>query len=111
MRCGKPSSRARNFTKVPRPIHHFKAYRTKNDVEMFLSDEIEYKMYCDQQMQNEAIFMNVANSRQILAFRSNNDCTEHFADLCLQKCVEESLDQLSKKRYYNSKFSDIHFLD
>ena len=48
--CGKPSSRARNFTKVPKPIHHFKAYRTKNDVEMFLTGEIEHKMYCDQQM-------------------------------------------------------------
>ena len=66
----KPSSRARNFTKVPKPIHHFKAYRTKNDVEMFLTGEIEYKMYCDQQMQNEAIFINAANSRRILAFRS-----------------------------------------
>ena len=41
MRCGRPSSRARDFTKVPKPIHHFKAYRTKNDVEMFLTGEIE----------------------------------------------------------------------
>ena len=70
MRCGKPPSRARNFTKVPKPIHHFKAYRTKNDVEMFLTGEIEYKMYCHQQMQNEAIFINAANSRRILAIRS-----------------------------------------
>ena len=37
---------------------------------MFLTGEIEYKMYCDQQMQNEAIFINAANSRRILAFRS-----------------------------------------
>ena len=37
---------------------------------MFLTGEIEYKMYCDQQLQNEAIFMNAANSRRILAFRS-----------------------------------------
>ena len=70
MRCGKPSSRVRNFTKVPKPINHFKAYRTKNEVEMFLSCEIECKMYCDQQMQNEAIFINAANSHRILAFRS-----------------------------------------
>ena len=70
MRCGKPSSRARNFTKVLKAIHHFKAYRTKNEVEMFLTGEIEYKMYCDQQMQNEAILLNAANSRRILAFRS-----------------------------------------
>ena len=34
-----------NFTKVPKPIHQFKAYRTKNDVEMFLTGEIEHKMY------------------------------------------------------------------
>ena len=32
---------AGNFTKVPKPIYHFKAYRTKNDVEMFLTGEIE----------------------------------------------------------------------
>ena len=51
-------------------MHHFKAYRTKNDVEMFLTGEIEYQMYCDQQMQNEPIFINAANSRRILAFRS-----------------------------------------
>ena len=70
MRCGKPPSRALNFAKVPKPINHFKAYRTKKDVEMFLTGEIEYKMYCDQQMQNEAIFINVANPRRILAFRS-----------------------------------------
>ena len=70
MHCGKPSSQARNFTKVPKPIHHFKAYRTKSDVEMFLTSEIEYKMYCDQQIQNEAIFINEANSRRILALRS-----------------------------------------
>ena len=56
MRCGKPSSRAHNFTKLPKPIYHFKAHRTKNDVEMFLTGEIENKMYCDQQIQNEAIF-------------------------------------------------------
>ena len=49
-------------------MYHFKAYRAKNDVEMFLSGEIEYKMYCDQQMQNEAFFINAANSRRILAF-------------------------------------------
>ena len=70
MRCGKPSSRARNFTKVPKPIRHFKAYRTKSNVEMFLTGEIEHKMYCDQQMQNEAIFINAENWRWILAFRS-----------------------------------------
>ena len=70
VRCGKPPSRGRNFTKVPKPIHHFKAYRSKNDVEMFLTREIEYKMYCDQQMQNEAIFIKATNSRRILAFRS-----------------------------------------
>ena len=69
MRCGKPPSRERNFTKVPKPIHHFKAYRTKNDVEMFLTGEIEYKVYCDQQMENEAIFVNAANLRRILTFR------------------------------------------
>ena len=57
MRCGKPSSRALNFAKVPKPIYHFKAYRNKNDVEMVLTCEIEYKMYCDQSMQNEAIII------------------------------------------------------
>ena len=36
---------------------------------MFLTGEIQYKMYCDQHMQNEAIqFINAANSRRILAF-------------------------------------------
>ena len=35
-----------------KPIHHFKAYKTKNDVKLFLTGEIDYKMYCDQQMQN-----------------------------------------------------------
>ena len=35
----------------------------------FLTGEIEYKMYCDQQMQNEAIFINAANSRRIFACR------------------------------------------
>ena len=70
MGCEKPSSRARNFTTVPKPIYHSKAYRTKNDVEMFLTSEIEYKMFCDQQMQNEAIFKNGAKSRRIFAFRS-----------------------------------------
>ena len=97
MHCGKPSSRARNFTKVPKPIHRFKAYRTKHNVEMFFTGEIEYKMYCDQQMQNEAIFINAANSRRILAFRSKQLLQNHLADVCLQKCVRESLDQLSKK--------------
>ena len=48
----------------------FKAYRTQNDVEVFLTGEIEYKMYCDQQMQSEGIFINAANSRRIFAFRS-----------------------------------------
>ena len=56
--------------KCLKPIHHFKAYRTKNDVDMFLTGEIEYKIYCDQQLQNGAIFINAANSRRILAFRS-----------------------------------------
>ena len=37
---------------------------------MFLTGEIEYKMYCDLQMQNEAIFINAANSRRTLANRS-----------------------------------------
>ena len=37
---------------------------------MFLTGEIEYKMYCDQQMQNEAIFINAATSDRILAFQS-----------------------------------------
>ena len=37
---------------------------------MFLTGEIEYKMYCDQQMQNEAIFIKPANSRRILALQS-----------------------------------------
>ena len=69
MCCRKPSSRTRNFTKVPTPIHHFKDYRTKNDVEILLTGEIEYKIYCNQQMQNEAIFINAANLCQILAFR------------------------------------------
>ena len=55
----------RNFTELPKPMHHFKAYRTKNDVEMFLTGEIEYNMYCDQQMQNEVIFINAANSCRI----------------------------------------------
>ena len=68
MRFAKPSSRACNFTKVPKPTCHFEAYRTKSDVEMFLTGEVEYKMYCDQQMQSEAIFINVANSHRILAF-------------------------------------------
>ena len=36
----------------------------------FLTGEIEYKMYCDQQMQNEAIFINAANSCRVFAFRS-----------------------------------------
>ena len=36
----------------------------------FLTGEIEYKMYCDQQMQNEANFINAANSCRIFAFRS-----------------------------------------
>ena len=36
----------------------------------FLSGEIEYKMYCDQQMQNEANFINAANSCRIFVFRS-----------------------------------------
>ena len=70
MRCGKPSSRALNFAKVPKPIYHFKAYRNKNDVEMFLTCEIEYKMYCDQSMQNEAIIIIAANLRRILDFRN-----------------------------------------
>ena len=29
-------------------LQKFKAYRTKNDMEMLLTSEIEYKMYCDQ---------------------------------------------------------------
>ena len=70
MHCGKPSSQAHNFTKVPKPIHHFKGYRTKNDVEMFLTGEIDYEIYCDHQMQNEVILINAANSRRILAFQS-----------------------------------------
>ena len=37
---------------------------------MFLTGEIEYKMYCNQQMQNEASFINAAYSRWILAFQS-----------------------------------------
>ena len=73
MRCGKPSSRALNFTKVPKHIHHFKAYGTQNDVEMFLTDEIEYKMYCDQQMQNEAIFINAASRIGFSPFEVNSD--------------------------------------
>ena len=36
----------------------------------FLTGEIEYKMYCDQQMQNEAIFINATNLHRILAFQS-----------------------------------------
>ena len=35
-----------------------------------ISGEIEYKIYCDQQMQNKAIFTNAANSGRNLAFRS-----------------------------------------
>ena len=37
---------------------------------MFFTSEIEYKMYCDQQMQNEAIFINAVDSRRILVFRN-----------------------------------------
>ena len=33
MCCAKPSSQVGNFRKMPKPIHHFKAYRTKNDEE------------------------------------------------------------------------------
>ena len=62
MGCGKPSSRARNFTTVPKPIYHSKAYRTKNDVEMFLTGEIEYKMFCDQQMKMKR-FLKMGQSR------------------------------------------------
>ena len=47
-----------------------KAYRTKNDMKMFLTGKIKYKIIYARSSANGAIFMNAKNSRRIFALGS-----------------------------------------